>query len=409
MIARLMAPQETIDRLCSFERRAAGSDAERLAARWLAQRLRDGGRDAEVETHWVRPHWPLAGAAHAVAGVAGTLLTTTSPVAGLAVVGVAFLSMLLDLTGRPSLGRMATYRRATQNVVAAPPAPGEDRGADSDHIRLVVVAAYDARRRGLVYRPALRRLDARIRRALSGRWPSGPGWMAIALAGLSASAAARMAGVDATWLATVQLILAASLLVAVALLLDVALSEPSPDAGGASAVATAIALVEALDAQPPRGLDVELVLAGAGDGPSQGAGGYVARRRRRWDPARLAVLELRPCAAGQPRFWVRDGALFSLPLHPRLIELARGAARDEAHLGAREHAGRADSAAYRARQARWPAIAVGALDRDDLAPRARQASDTPDTVDPAAMRATLELCLALVRALDDDLAARERA
>ena len=52
----------------------------------------------------------------------------------------------------------------------------------------------------------------------------------------------------------------------------------------------------------------------------------------------------------------------------------------------------------------WPAIAVGC--REDAAwPRgARQPADLPERLDPAAMRAALELCLALVAALDEDLA-----
>ena len=144
--------------------------------------------------------------------------------------------------------------------------------------------------------------------------------MALALALLTATTAVRAAGYDPSWLSIVQLVPTVALLVAIALLADVSLSDPSPDASGASAVAVALNLVQALDEQPLARVDVELVLAGAGDGPALGAGAYVRKRRRRWDAARLAFLEIRPCSGGRPAFWVTDGPLVPLRLHPRLIE-----------------------------------------------------------------------------------------
>jgi hypothetical protein len=384
--------EATVGGLCGFRDRSAGSDAERRAAGWLRNRVRAAGRDAAVEIHWVRPHWSTIHLLAAVAGVAGSLVATASAIAGLAVVAVALLSTLLELTGRPSPGRLLSFRRATQNVVAPPPR------ARSGHVRLIVVAAYDAPRRGLAFRAELRRVDAALRRGTRGWWPPPLTLMAVALALVTAACAVRVAGYDPEWLAVVQLVPTVVLLVAVALLADVTLSDPSPDASGASAVAVALALVHALDRQPLAKLDVELVLAGSGDGPALGARGYVRKRRRRWDPARVAVLEVRPCGAGEPALWVTDGPVLPLRLHPRLIELARAS---------RAERGREASAAYRARQARWPAVAIGALDADGLVPRRRSADDEPAALDRNAMEETRDLCLALVRALDADLAKRE--
>jgi hypothetical protein len=50
---------------------------------------------------------------------------------------------------------------------------------------------------------------------------------------------------------------------------------------------------------------------------------------------------------------------------------------------------------------------VGALDERGIAPRRRAADDEPGTVDAESMEATLELCVALITALDEDLARRE--
>ena len=387
--------EATAEGLCGFRDRSAGSDAERRAAGWLRDRLGAAGRDAAFEVHWVRPHWSTVHLLAAVAGVAGSLLATASAVAGLAVVAVALVSTLLELTGRPSPVRLLSFRRATQNVVAPPPR------ARSGRVRLVVMAAYDAPRRGLAFHPGLRRVDAAMRRNTRGWWPPPLASMAVALVLVTAACAVRVAGYDPDWLAVVQLVPTVVLLVAVALLADVTLSDPSPDASGASAVAVALGLVGALDRQPLAKLDVELVLAGSGDGPALGARGYVRNRRRRWDPARVVVLEVRPCGDGEPAFWVTDGPVVPVRLHPRLIELARasGAATPER--------GREASGAYRARQARWPAIAIGALDADGLVPRRRAADDEPAALDRKAMEATRQLCLALVKALDADLAKRE--
>jgi hypothetical protein len=387
----------TVDGLCDHANRSAGSDAERRAAGWLRNRVQGSGRDASLEAHWVRPHWSTIYLLYAVAGVVGSLVATGSAIAGLAVVAVATLSTLLELTGRPSPARALSYRRATQNVVSPPPR------ARSRRVRLVVVAAYDAARRGLVFRPVFRRADAALRRSTRGWWPPPLAWMAVALASVTVVAAVRVAGYEPSWLAVVQLIPTVLLLVAIALLADVSLSDPSPDASGASAVAVALKLVEELDAQPLARVDVELVLAGAGDGPALGAGAYVRRRRRRWDPTRVAFLELRPCGAGETAFWITDGAVVPLRLHPRLIELAGDAAGGSATA----QRGRDVSAAYRARRAQWPALAVGAVDPSGIVPRRRAGDDEPAALDPKAMEAMVELCVALVVALDEDLARAE--
>ena len=94
--------EATVEGLCGFRDRSAGTEAERRAAGWLRDRLRAAGRDAAFEVHWVRPHWSTIHLLGAGAGVAGSLLATAWAIAGLAVVAVALASTLLELTGRPS-------------------------------------------------------------------------------------------------------------------------------------------------------------------------------------------------------------------------------------------------------------------------------------------------------------------
>jgi hypothetical protein len=171
----------------------------------------------------------------------------------------------------------------------------------------------------------------------------------------------------------------------------------------------AIALAQALDRDPPRRLGVEVVLAGAGDGPSLGMRRYVSARRGSWRAEATAVLHLAACGRGSPRWWVSDGPLVPLRLHPRLAALAAQVAEEESHLRAGPQRGRGSGAGWRGRLAGWPALTVGCRDGGAWAPASHRHQDVPERVDPAALRATLELCLALVAALDDDLARRSAA
>jgi len=399
MIARAVDLLQIVEPLCAHEGRGPGTDAERRAGRFLEGRLREAGREVEVETHWTRPHWPLVHALHGSLGVGGSLLATTEPVAGLAVLAVTLVSCVSDLTGRFHVLRRITPERATQNLVSPSP-----EGAAERPVRLVIAAGYDAGHGGLAYRDALRRRDARIRRALGGRWPGPFGLMVAALALLVAVAGARAAGPDTQWLGVVGLLPTVGLLIAVALLLDIALSDTTPGAGDAAGVAVALELAAVLNAAPPQRLAVEVVLAGAAHGPHLGMRGYVRRHRPSVDPERVAVLHIGSCGGGTPAFWTHDGALFPLRLHRRLVQLAAEVAVSEPHLRARPHYGREGTGAYPARVARWPAIAVACLDRDGVPPRSGRSEDTPENLDPAAAGAALELCLALIDRLDHDLA-----
>src|SRR5687767_2507221 len=107
-----------VDALVGFEGRAPGTDAERRAAQHLARRLRESGREADVESIEVRPGWPLTHMIHALLAIAGSLLAVALPVVGLLVLFVAAVSTLGDLTGTFFLVRRMTPRRASQNVVS---------------------------------------------------------------------------------------------------------------------------------------------------------------------------------------------------------------------------------------------------------------------------------------------------
>jgi hypothetical protein len=148
----------------------AGSDAERRAASYLGGRLRDLGREVELEPFSAWPRWPLAYAIHAGLAVAGSVLAVDMPVAGGALVLVAVLLTLLDASGTLPTTRRLLGRRASQNVVS-----WGDREAPA---ALLLVAHYDSGRGGIVR--SERRAGCWPRAvaswaARSRRWPSSSG------------------------------------------------------------------------------------------------------------------------------------------------------------------------------------------------------------------------------------------
>ncbi len=74
----------------------------------------------------------------------------------------------------------------------------------------------------------------------------------------------------------------------------------------------AISLVRALDAAPPRRLDVELVLQGAGEAGMTGLRRHLRSRRSELRSANTIVLGIAAAGSGRPCWWVSDGPLVPL-------------------------------------------------------------------------------------------------
>src|SRR5262245_57193034 len=183
---------QAIRRLCSFERRRAGTDAERRAAGWLATELREGGRAAELQPTYVHPQFALVHAIHCLLGIVASLISLRAPAVAFALVLATSASMYLDLNTRLYLVRRLFFRRASQNVVS--------RGGRTDAPATIVLCAhYDAGRTGRVFNPRTVSRAGRIQRSLP--LPIGPFRIAFwSLALLLPILGARMAGIDAAWL-----------------------------------------------------------------------------------------------------------------------------------------------------------------------------------------------------------------
>ncbi len=398
----MSAAAEIARSLSAIADRGAGTNAERRAAAWLATEVeRGGGRGTALETFWCRPNWAMAQAWHAGLGLAGSLVSIATPDVGAGLLAAALLCTLADASFGTSPGRRLTPEHASQNVVS--PAPPR-AGSATPPLRLIVTANLDAGRQGLAYREGLRRASAKLRAATGGRAPGWAAWLAIALAWALTVALLRATGSGGTALKLAQLLPTVGLVLALAVLLELAGAAWCPGAGdNAAGVGVAIALVRALDAAPPAHAAVELVLTGAGDGQIVGLRRYL-RRHREHRPRTTVVLGLGPCGAGIPAWLRSDGALIPRGYSPVLRRLAAEVAGQDPGLGLRALRSRGSSPALAARYAGLPALTITARDPLGLAPRSHRATDTGERLDDDAIERVLLACLALVDAIDAYLA-----
>jgi hypothetical protein len=392
-----MRVTETVSGLASFERRGPGTDAERRAARWLAAELQRTGREVRAEPFWCRPSWALAHVWHVALAIGASLLAIAAPMAGGALVLVALISLTADAIYGVSLGRRLTPERASQNIVAT---PSSRPTQTAKPMRLIVTANYDAGRTGVAYRNLLRAGAAWFRRTAHGLALGWLGCVAIAIVWLLGTSVARVAGEHGQTIGAIELPPTVALLIALALLIDTAGADWSPAAGdNASGVAVAVALAAALDAAPPAGLTVDVVLCGAGEAGGIGLRKYLRAHRRELPAADTVVLGVAASAVGKPRWWHSDGQLVPLRYAPALRGMCSQIATDEPHLEATPHRGRGATPALRAREARLPAIAIGCLNDRGLVPRSHQAADTAAAVDADALDRALQFGLLLADAI----------
>jgi hypothetical protein len=231
------------------------------------------------------------------------------------------------------------------------------------------------------------------------------GCLGVTMAWLVAVAVLRHGGATGTPIGLVQLIPTAGLVLALALLLELAGAPFGPAAGdNGTGAGVAIALVRALDTAPPRRLDVELVLQGAGEAGMTGLRRHLHSRRGDLRPANTIVLGIAAAGAGRPHWWVSDGTLVPLRYSARLRALAA-----HANAAAGPHRGRGTSPALPARTRGLPALTVGCLDTRGLVPRSHQAGDIPAAIEPGASDVLLQYALTVVDAIDADLARTQAA
>ena len=292
-----------LDAVVDLGRRAPGSDAERRTAQHLEGRLEHLGRSAEIEPFTAYPHWPLACLLLASASIAASVLAVYVPVAGATLALVAALLLFLDAGLLMPTVRRLLGGRASQNVVS-----WNDTGKPGT---LVVVAHYDAGRAGIVHSDAVARRRAALRLgALQLVF-----WAQL---GVLAAALLRLIGIEGSLLTAAQLVPTFVLIVAVALLADVALAGTKAGEND-NASGTVLALRLAAEAQPEH-FDVHVLLTGAGTAGAAGLKAFLDRHDLPHDTT--VILNLDRVGSGDVRYTSREGALVTAKTHPQLTALA---------------------------------------------------------------------------------------
>lgn len=290
---------DEIDALAGLGPRAPGSDAERRAARHLEARLRARGRRAEIESLDAWPRWAPAYAFCAALSVVGSVLSVSLPVAGAAAAGAAAFLFLLDAGLLIPVVRRPLGRRASQNVVSW--------GERTRPGLIVLVAHYDAGRGGLA-------LGRRLRRGLGARALLG------AQLAVLACCLVRLAGPDGTALTAVQFVPTVALIVAVALLLDIAMSS-TRSAENDQACGVVLALGERFTAQPLEHFDVDVLFTGAEKALAAGMRGFLRRHRAGLPKSSTVFINLDDTTPAGARYARREGPLFALKTPPQLAAL----------------------------------------------------------------------------------------
>src|ERR671914_836793 len=288
----------------------------------------------------------------------------------------------------PTLRRLLG-RRASQNVVS-----WGDRDKPG---LLLLVAHYDAGRGGIALGQ-----KAEARRAAFGnlvRRPIGPleplFWAELAVL---VCCVLRLASLSGFLLTVVQFIPTVLLIVAVALLLDIALS---PTRAGENDNATGAALVLRLAERFAGGsldhFDVHVLFTGGQKAVAAGSRAFLRRHRYDLSRERTVVLNLDAVGSGTVRYTSREGPFVAVKSHLQLVQLCQAIAEDdedENAFGARPIVNRSPSDGYAARSAGLPAITISCRGRLDY---------VPARVDAEAIERAEGFCAELIRRLDAEV------
>jgi hypothetical protein len=285
--------------------------------------------------------------------------------------------------------RRALGRRASQNVVS---------WGDRDRPGLLLlVAHYDAGRGGIALGQ-----KAEARRAALGhliRRPIGPleplFWAELAVL---VFCVLRLPGLSGTLLTALQFIPTVVLIVAVALLLDVALSPTrAGENDNATGAALALALAERFGGGKLEHFDVHVLFTGSQKAVAAGGRDFLKRHKGELGRERTVILNLDAVGSGTVRYTSREGPLVAVKSHPQLVQMCDAIAEDdedENAFGARAIVNRVPSDGYAARSAGLPAITISCRGRLDY---------VPERVDEEALERAEAFCAELIRRLDAEV------
>lgn len=348
--------------LAAWERPSA-SAGERRAAEWIADRLRALGlREVRLEQepahggYW----WPL-GLLCLASGIAALLgrRTTRAAVGAVSALGVwDELGLLRGVWTRRFL-----RRRTTTNVVA-------EIGEREASRCIVVIAHHDAAHSGAVFNPTLTYAFGRRFPGVIERLRAWPRIMGLVLAGpVLVALGARRLG-------------AALSLGSAAAFADIGRREVVAGANdNLTGVAALIGLADALSADPPPGLRVILVSAGAEESFEEGSQAFFRRHGDDLRRARTDVIAIDTVGSPLLVLVEGEGMLRRIEYDRSLKEVLAEAAESAEVPIVREHWLSFGSDALAGIRAGFPSVLVGSFDEMKLPSNYHWPTDTADRVD----------------------------
>ena len=288
--------REVIGTLAPIER-AAGSEGERQAAHWIADRLTAAGAPARIEEATFRGDFAAVVGALAAAGAAAGLAATTTRGRRLgAIAGAVVAGLIADdiSNGARPFRKLVRPERTTWNVIAEAGDPDAER-------TLVVLAHHDAAQTGFIFDPTFQEqlidrfpgIVERLDTSLPMWWPVLAGPLLATAGGLSGRKGLARAGA----------VISAG---AAATMADIQRGATVPGANdNLTAVAVIVALAEALARDPVAGLRVQLVSVGAEEVLQGGIYGYCERHLAGMDRERTWFLNVE--TVGGPSLALLEG------------------------------------------------------------------------------------------------------
>ena len=397
---RTAALAEIIESLATIPRLPA-SEGEREAAELIRNRFEAAGCASRIEEVPAYPSYarPI-GTLCATAALAGLLAGRSHGsshgrshgvrrAVGALVGAAAAYGIVDDITGGSLFARKVLMRpRTTTNVIAE----AGDRDAAKT---LVVLAHHDAAPSGVVFaQHAERWVAAHYPQVVEAIDSNPPLWWAVvagpALVGLGSlldSVPVRRAGIGLS-------------AVSAAALADIATRPAVPGANdNLSGVAVALDVAAALKSDPPAGLRVIFVSAGAEEALQQGIMGFARRHFAGLNPARTWFLTLDTVGSGRLVLLEGEGTVrmhdYGDPFKALVAECA-----DENGItllrGLRSHNSTDGSVPLRHG---FPSATVVSVDGQKLLPNYHLYTDTPENVDYRSVRDAARLTEAVARRL----------
>lgn len=389
--------REVIEALAPIER-AAGSEGERRAAHWIADRLTAAGAPARVEEAKFRGDFAGVVGALAAAGAAAGIAATTRRGRRIgALAGAAVAGLIADdiSNGARPFRKLVRPERTTWNVVAEAGDPDAER-------TIVVLAHHDAAQTGFIF-------DPRMQEQLIDRLPgivervdtSLPMWWPV-LAGPLLATAGGITGRKG--LARAGAFISAG---AAATMADIQRGPTVPGANdNLTAVAVIVALAEALAARPVDGLRIQLVSVGAEEVLQGGIYGYCERHLAAMDREKTFFLNVE--TVGGPSLALLEGEgcvvmedYFDRPFRDLIGEVAR---REGIPLRRGMRARTSTDSVVPSRMG-VPTATVVAIDRYKALSNYHRMTDTPENLCWPTVACAADLAEHVVRELAPALAA----